>query len=143
MSSSSLKFSHLLSGLLRLPLRPHSFQPLQLIQNAATRLVFNLPRPSHVIPLIQSLHWLLVLNTKSCCWQTELQKGSTYAHHPAPVQVYTQQPALLFCNHWPFSLPLRFIPRLAVVPSCCLLTSSTSPSLHCNFFSSILSMFIS
>ena len=38
--------------------------PLQVIQNAAAHLVFNLPRPSCVIHLIQSLHWRLVLNTK-------------------------------------------------------------------------------
>ena len=35
-------------------------QPLQLIQNAAARLVFNLPKFSHVTPLLRSLHWLPV-----------------------------------------------------------------------------------
>ncbi|KAJ8334024.1 hypothetical protein SKAU_G00413430 [Synaphobranchus kaupii] len=34
--------------------------PLQLIQNAAARLVFNLPEFSHVNPLLRSLHWLPV-----------------------------------------------------------------------------------
>ncbi|KAJ8379879.1 hypothetical protein SKAU_G00006570 [Synaphobranchus kaupii] len=34
--------------------------PLQLIQNAAARLVFNLPKFSHVTPLLRSLHWLPV-----------------------------------------------------------------------------------
>ena len=35
-------------------------QPLHLIQNAAARLVFNLPKFSHVTPLLRSLHWLPV-----------------------------------------------------------------------------------
>ena len=35
-------------------------QPLQLFQNAAARLVFNLPKLSHVTHLLQSLHWLPV-----------------------------------------------------------------------------------
>ncbi|XP_076854565.1 uncharacterized protein LOC143509593 [Brachyhypopomus gauderio] len=38
----------------------HAIKPLQLIQNAAARLVFNLPKFSHVTPLLSSLHWLPV-----------------------------------------------------------------------------------
>ena len=34
--------------------------PLQLIQNAAARLVFSPPRFSHITPLLRSLHWLPV-----------------------------------------------------------------------------------
>ncbi|KAM9540282.1 uncharacterized protein ACWYII_038389 [Salvelinus alpinus] len=37
-----------------------AIKPLQLIQNAAARLVFNLPKFSHVTPLLRSLHWLPV-----------------------------------------------------------------------------------
>ncbi|KAL7866005.1 hypothetical protein SRHO_G00112520 [Serrasalmus rhombeus] len=37
-----------------------TIKPLQLIQNAAARLVFNLPKFSHVTPLLRSLHWLPV-----------------------------------------------------------------------------------
>ena len=33
-------------------------RPLQRIQNAAARLVFNQPKFSHVTPLFRSLHWL-------------------------------------------------------------------------------------
>ncbi|KAK3528338.1 hypothetical protein QTP86_033192 [Hemibagrus guttatus] len=43
----------LLSGL---PL--NAIRPLQMIQNAATRLVFNLPKFFHTTPLLRSLHWL-------------------------------------------------------------------------------------
>ncbi|XP_051719341.1 uncharacterized protein LOC127495917 [Ctenopharyngodon idella] len=35
-----------------------TFKPLQLIQNAAARLVFNEPKRAHVTPLFISLHWL-------------------------------------------------------------------------------------
>uniref|UniRef100_A0AAQ4RUE2 Reverse transcriptase domain-containing protein n=1 Tax=Gasterosteus aculeatus aculeatus TaxID=481459 RepID=A0AAQ4RUE2_GASAC len=34
-----------------------AIRPLQLIQNAAPRLVFNLPKFSHTTPLLRSLHW--------------------------------------------------------------------------------------
>jgi hypothetical protein len=37
-----------------------AIKPLQLIQNAAARLVFNLPKFSHVTPLLRTLHWLPV-----------------------------------------------------------------------------------
>ncbi|KAI4882787.1 hypothetical protein NFI96_003558 [Prochilodus magdalenae] len=45
----------LLAGL---PLR--AIRPLQLVQNAAARLIFNLPKFTHVTPLLRSLHWLPV-----------------------------------------------------------------------------------
>ena len=37
-----------------------AIRPLQLIQNAAARLVFNQPKFSHTTPLLRSLHWLPV-----------------------------------------------------------------------------------
>ncbi|KAK3506923.1 hypothetical protein QTP70_031223 [Hemibagrus guttatus] len=47
--------SSLLAGL---PL--NAIHPLQMIQNAAAQLVFNLPKFSHTTPLLRSLHWLPV-----------------------------------------------------------------------------------
>ena len=38
-----------------------AIKPLQRIQIAAARLVFNLPKFSHVTPLFQDLHWLPVV----------------------------------------------------------------------------------
>ncbi len=35
-----------------------SIRPLQLIQNAAARLIFNEPKRTHVTPLFINLHWL-------------------------------------------------------------------------------------
>ncbi|KAJ8407757.1 hypothetical protein AAFF_G00268010 [Aldrovandia affinis] len=43
----------LLAGLLACAIKP-----LQLVQNAAARLVFNQPKFTHVTPLLSSLHWL-------------------------------------------------------------------------------------
>ncbi|KAK3567474.1 hypothetical protein QTP86_019979, partial [Hemibagrus guttatus] len=37
----------------------NAIRPLQMVQNAAARLVFNLPKFSHTTPLLRSLHWLL------------------------------------------------------------------------------------
>jgi len=37
-----------------------SIKPLQLIQNAAARVVFNEPKRAHVTPLLIKLHWLPV-----------------------------------------------------------------------------------
>ena len=37
-----------------------AIKPLKRIQNAAARLVFNLPKFSHVTPLLLTLHWLPV-----------------------------------------------------------------------------------
>lgn len=122
------KFSHLLSGLLQLPLRPHSFQPLQLIQNAAARLVFNLPRPSHVIPLMQSLHWLLVSNTKSCCWQTK-RDPHMYATRPLSRSTHT---GLLSCFFGVFLPPLSIQLATSILSQsgCCSSVFLTSPPLH-------------
>ncbi|KAK3546610.1 hypothetical protein QTP70_030645, partial [Hemibagrus guttatus] len=38
----------------------NAIRPLQMIQNAAARVVFNLPKFSHTTPLLRSLHWLPV-----------------------------------------------------------------------------------
>ena len=38
-----------------------AIRPLQLIQNAAARLFFNVPRYTHVTPLLTDLHWLPVI----------------------------------------------------------------------------------
>ncbi|KAI4898324.1 hypothetical protein NFI96_029678, partial [Prochilodus magdalenae] len=46
----------LLAGL---PLR--AIRPLQLVQNAAACLIFNLSKFTHVTPLLRSLHWLPVV----------------------------------------------------------------------------------
>ncbi len=38
----------------------NTIKPLQMVQNAAVRLVFSKPKRAHVTPLFVSLHWLLL-----------------------------------------------------------------------------------
>ena len=54
---------------------------VQLIQNAAARLVFNQPKSSHVTPLLRSLHWLPVTGHTEyktlICLQSQNGYGTT------------------------------------------------------------------
>ncbi|KAJ8287601.1 hypothetical protein COCON_G00002600 [Conger conger] len=60
-----------------------AIRPLQLIQNAAARLVFNLPKYSHVTPLLTTLHWLPVMariKFKTLVLAFQAVKGSSPAY---------------------------------------------------------------
>jgi hypothetical protein len=59
----------LLAGLLTCAIKP-----LQLIQNAAAHLVFNLPKFSHVTPLLHTLQWLPV----KVSWTPNIELGLHY-----------------------------------------------------------------
>ncbi|KAL7855527.1 hypothetical protein AOLI_G00191310 [Acnodon oligacanthus] len=58
-----------------------TIKPLQLIQNEAARLVFNLPKFSHVTPLLRSLHWLPVA---ACIRFKTLMLAYKVKNGPAP-----------------------------------------------------------
>ncbi|KAI5614997.1 glutamate-rich protein 2 isoform X4 [Silurus asotus] len=61
MSAHQLKLNPSKTELLVIPGLPlNAIRPLQMIQNAAARLVFNQPMFSHTTPLLRSLHWLPV-----------------------------------------------------------------------------------
>ncbi|KAI4885283.1 hypothetical protein NFI96_013684 [Prochilodus magdalenae] len=60
-------------------LRP--FRPLQLVQNSAARLIFNLPKFTHVTPLLCSLHWLPVV---ACIRFKTLMLAYKAKNGPAP-----------------------------------------------------------
>ncbi len=60
-------------------------KPLQMIQNAAARLVFNEPKRAHVTPLFVSLHWLPVaariqFKTLMLAYRTTTGSAPTYFH---------------------------------------------------------------
>ncbi len=49
-----------------------SIKPLQLIQNAAARLIFNGPKRARVTPLFINLHWLPIAARINVCLQNHL-----------------------------------------------------------------------
>ncbi|KAG7499322.1 hypothetical protein JOB18_034886 [Solea senegalensis] len=66
--------------------------PLQLIQNAAARLVFNLPKFSHTTPLLRSLHWLPVaarIRFKTLVLAFHATNGSGPAYIQDMIKTYT------------------------------------------------------
>ncbi len=63
----------------------NTIKPLQMIQNAAARLVFNEPKRAHVTPLFVSLHWLPVaarikLKTPMLAYRTTTGSAPRYFH---------------------------------------------------------------
>ncbi|KAM9427186.1 uncharacterized protein ACWYII_018874 [Salvelinus alpinus] len=70
-----------------------AIKPLQLIQNAAARLVFNLPKFSHVTPLLRSLHWLPVearIRYKTMVLAYGAVRGTAPQYLQALIRPYTQ-----------------------------------------------------
>lgn len=69
-----------------------AIRPLQLIQNAAARLVFNLPKFSHTTPLLRSLHWLPIaarIRFKTLVLTYRATNGSAPAYIQDMVKPYT------------------------------------------------------
>ncbi len=69
----------------------NTIKPLQMIQNAAARLVFNGPKRAHVTPLFVSLHWLPVaarikFKTLMIAYRTTTGSAPTYFH--SLLQIY-------------------------------------------------------
>ncbi len=63
----------------------NTIKPLQMIQNAAARLVFNEPKRAHVTPLFISLHWLPVaacikFKTLMLAYRTATGSAPSYFH---------------------------------------------------------------
>ncbi|XP_064790569.1 uncharacterized protein LOC135512452 isoform X1 [Oncorhynchus masou masou] len=88
-----------------------AIKPLQLIQNAAARLVFNLPKFSHVTPLLRSLHWLPVearIRYKTMVLAYGAVRGTAPQYLQALIRPYTQARALRSSTSGLLaSLPLR------------------------------------
>ncbi len=61
----------------------NTIKPLQMIQNAAARLVFNEPKRAHVTPLFVSLHWLparIKFKTLMLAYRTTTGSAPAYFH---------------------------------------------------------------
>ncbi len=75
----------------------NTIKPLQMIQNAAARLVFNEPKRTHVTPLFISLHWLPVaarikFKTLMLAYRTTTGSAPSYFH--SLLRIYTPSRSL-------------------------------------------------
>ncbi|XP_050984421.1 uncharacterized protein LOC127176675 [Labeo rohita] len=67
-----------------------TIKPLQMIQNAAARLVFNEPKRAHVTPLFITLHWLPIaarikFKTLMLAYRTTTGSAPAYLHSLLPI----------------------------------------------------------
>ncbi len=68
-----------------------SIKPLQLIQNAAARLIFNEPKRAHVTPLFINLHWLPIaarIKFKALMFAYKTTSGSAPLYLNSLLQTY-------------------------------------------------------
>ncbi|KAK2898055.1 hypothetical protein Q8A73_014435 [Channa argus] len=68
-----------------------TIKPLQMIQNAAARLIFNQPKKTHVTPLFRSLHWLPVaarIRFKALSLAYRVVNSTAPAYLNSLIQVY-------------------------------------------------------
>ncbi|KAI2650044.1 Protein phosphatase 2C 1 [Labeo rohita] len=72
-------------------------KPLQMIQNAAARLVFNKPKRAHVTPLFITLHWLML------AYRTATDSAPTYLH--SLLRIYTPFRSLRSTSERPLIVP--------------------------------------
>ncbi len=86
-----------------------SIKPLQLIQNAAARLIFNEPKRMHVTPLFINLHWLPIaarIKFKALMFAYKTTSGSAPLYLNSLLQTYVPSRSLLQVND-----TLLFIPK--------------------------------
>ncbi|KAG5858110.1 hypothetical protein ANANG_G00026610, partial [Anguilla anguilla] len=89
-----------------------SIRPLLLIQNAAARLVYNLPRHSHVTPLLTDLHWLPVMariKFKTLVLAYQAAKGSAPGYIQRIIRPYTPARPLRSATSGRLAPPFVFI----------------------------------
>ncbi len=75
----------------------NTIKPLQMIQNAAARLVFNEPKRAHVTPLFVSLHWLpfaarIQFKTLMLAYRTTTGSAPTYFHSLLRIYIPSRSP---------------------------------------------------
>ncbi len=75
----------------------NSIKPLQLIQNAAARLIFNEPKRMHVTPLFINLHWLPIaarIKFKALMFAYKTTSGSAPLYLNSILQTYVPSRSL-------------------------------------------------
>ncbi len=104
----------------------NTIKPLQMIQNAAARLVFNDPKRAHVTPLFFSLHWLPVaariqFKTLMLAYRTTTGSAPSYFHSLLRTYIPSRSPAYfhsLLRIYIPFRSPAYFHSLLRIyIPS--------------------------
>ncbi len=80
-----------------------TIKPLQMIQNAAARLVFCEPKRAHVTPLFISLHWLsfaarIKFKTLMLVYRTATGSAPTYFH--SLMTIYIPSRSLRSASEW-------------------------------------------
>ncbi len=86
----------------------NTIKPLQMIQNAAARLVFNEPKGAYVTALFVSLHWLLVpariqFKTLMIAYRTTTDSAPTYFH--SLLRIYIPSRSLRSASEWRLVVP--------------------------------------
>ncbi len=79
----------------------NTIKPLQMIQNAAARLVFNEPKRAHVTPLFISLHWLPVaarIKLKTLMLAYRITTGSAPTYFHSLLRIYIPSRSLRSAN---------------------------------------------
>ncbi|KAK9976737.1 hypothetical protein ABG768_021940, partial [Culter alburnus] len=87
-----------------------TIKPLQLIQNAAARLVFNEPKRAHVTPLFVSLHWLPVaarIQFKALMFAYRTTAGSAPLYLNSLLQTYMPSRSLRSASERRLVVPLH------------------------------------
>ncbi len=94
-------------GALGLP--ASSIKPLQLIQNAAARLIFNEPKRTHVTPLFINLHWLpsiaARIKFKALMFAYRTTSGSAPLYLNSLLQTYITSRSLCSASERRFTVP--------------------------------------
>ncbi len=85
-----------------------SIKPLQLIQNAAARLIFNEPKRTHVTPLFINLHWIPIaarIKFKALMFSYRTTSGSAPLYLNSLLQTYIPSRSLRSASEQRITVP--------------------------------------
>ncbi len=95
-----------------------SIKPLQLIQNAAARLIFNEPKRTHVTPLFINLHWLPIaaqcIKFKALMFAYRTTSGSAPLYLNSLLQTYMPSRSLRSASERRITVPSQSERRITV-----------------------------